>query len=210
MCGISTNNHNSEMRLLRLCIEILVLAAIFSLCACSKTVHWEEEVPLNTGETIWVTKTLNYTLKGGAGNPLDLAYRPNWVEKLTFTWGGKEYAYVGDARIILLAISKQKVPVLVARAADSGWHHAHNYKCTTPFYVQFVPDASGRNWTWPPSIESWLYGLPHNLLRTREEPKKMKTRYTARERNDEDSWGSIQDPSKANIDPNHTVNTCFK
>ena len=62
----------------------------------------------------------------------------------------------------------------------------------------------------PPAIEPWLFGLPHNLLRTREAPEKMKTRYTAQERNKEDSTGSIQDPSQAHIDPNHTFNTCFK
>lgn len=189
---------------------LLAVLAATQLTACSKTVQWEEEVPLNTGETIWVKKTLNYTIKGGAGNPLDLAYRPDWVEKLTFTWGGEKYVYEGDARIILLAISPQKVPVLVARADDTRWHHAHNYKCTTPFYVQFVPDASGRDWIWPPAIEPWLFGLSHNLLRTREAPEKMKTRYTAQERNEEDAWGSVQDPSQAHIDPNYTAETCFK
>lgn len=197
----------------RLKKPLQILLAVFAatqLTACSKTVQWEEEVPLNTGETIWVKKTLNYTIKGGAGNPLDLAYRPDWVERLTFKWGGKEYVYEGDAGVILLAISPQKIPVLVAPAADSGWHHAHNYKCTTPFYVQFVPDASGHDWTWPPAIEPWLFGLSHNLLRTREAPEKMKTRYTAQERNDEDATGSIQSPSHARIDPNYTVSTCFK
>ena len=189
---------------------LLALVTATQLVACSKTVQWEEEVPLNTGETIWVKKTLHYSIKGGAGNPLDMAYRPDWVERLTFTWGEKKYVYEGDARVILLAISPQQIPVLVAPAAGSGWHHTHNYKCTTPFYVQFVPDASGRDWTWPPAIEPWLFGLPHNLLRTREAPEKMKTRYTAQERNKEDSTGSIQDPSQAHIDPNHTVNTCFK
>ena len=191
-------------------LTLCMLLPLLALSACSKTVQWEEEVPLNTGETIWVKKTLSYSIKGGAGNPLDMAYRPDWVERLEFEWAGKKYAYEGDARVILLAISPQKMPVLVARAADKDWHHTHTYKCTTPFYVQFVPDASGRTWTWPPAIEPWLFGLSHNLLRTREAPEKMKTRYTAQERNNEDATGSIQDPSKARIDPNHTVNTCFK
>ena len=56
---------------------LLIVIAATQLAACSKTVQWEEEVPLNTGETIWVEKTLNYTIKGGAGNPLDMAYRPD-------------------------------------------------------------------------------------------------------------------------------------
>ena len=53
-------------------IQRLVLAAfaVLQLAGCSKTVQWEEEVPLNTGETIWVQRTVKYTYRGGAGNPL--------------------------------------------------------------------------------------------------------------------------------------------
>lgn len=98
----------------------IVLAALPALAACSKTVQWEEEVPLNTGEVIWVKRTVVYTKQGGAGNPLDVAYRPENNETIEFAWGGKKYSYEGDARIILLAISPQKKPVLVARAADNS------------------------------------------------------------------------------------------
>lgn len=195
------------MNLIKLAALLLALPL---LTACSKTVQWEEEVPLNTGEVIWVKRTVEYSLQGGAGNPLDIAYRPEWVEKLEFEWAGKKYVYEGDARIILLAISPQKKPVLVARAADRDWHFKHAYKCTTPFYVQFVPDDRGRTWTWPPAIEFWLFGLPHNLMRSRYKAEEMHKRYTAQQRNEEDATGSIQDPSKARIDQNHKVNTCFK
>lgn len=189
---------------------LLAVVATLQLSACSKTVQWEEEVPLNTGETIWVKRTVNYTLQGGAGNPFDIAYRPEWVEKLAFEWSGKKYVYEGDARVILLAISPQKQPVLVARAADSSWQWKHDYKCTTPFYVQLVPDSAGKTWTWPPAIESWLFGLSHNLMRTRNPPSQMPDRVTAETRNTEDKMGSIQDPSKARIDQNHKVTDCIK
>lgn len=199
------------MKVLKMLLKILLTAgAVLQLTACSKTVQWEEEVPLNTGETIWVARTVNYTLQGGAGNPLDIAYRPEWVEKLEFGWSGKRYVYNGDARVILLAISPQKQPILVARAADRDWHWKHDYKCTTPFYVQFVPDADGRTWNWPSAIEPWLFGLAHNLMRERHAPQEMKKRYTAQDRNTEDESGSLQDPSKAHIDSNHKVNTCFR
>jgi len=188
---------------------VLVAIATIQLAACSKTVQWEEEVPLNTGETIWVKRTVHYTLKGGAGNPLDVAYRPDRQEQLEFKWSGTHYHFEGDARIILLAISPRKQPVLVAQANAGGWHWKHNYKCTVPFYVQFVPDTGGRNWSWPPSIEPWLYELPHNLMRSRNGPGEMSRRYTSQQRSQEDSTGSIQDPSSARIDPNHKVNTCF-
>ena len=191
-------------------LTFCMLLPLVALSACAKTVQWEEEVPLNTGEVIWVKRSLDYVLEGGAGNPLDIAYRPERVEKLEFEWSGKKYVYEGDARVILLAISPQKIPVLVARAADNGWHHIHAYKCTTPFYVQLVPDALGRSWSWPPAIAPWLFGLSHNLLRTRESPAKMQARYTAQRRNEEDAHGSVQDSSKAQIESNHTVDSCFK
>ena len=37
-------------------ITTMVLAVL--LVACSKTVQWEEEVPLNTGEVIWVKRSM--------------------------------------------------------------------------------------------------------------------------------------------------------
>lgn len=198
-----------KTRNLSLRILLSMLAAL-ALTACSKTVQWDEEVPLNTGETIWVKRSVDYTLQGGAGNPLDIAYRPEWVEKLQFEWDGKKYVYEGDAGVILLAISPQKIPVLVAPAADSGWHHRHKYKCTVPFYVQLVPDATGKTWTWPPAIEPWLFGHQYNLMRSRHAPADMEKRITAQTRNTKDQGGSIQSPSHARIDPNYTVKTCFK
>lgn len=193
----------------RLQILLTVIAALL-LGACSRTVQWEEEVPLNTGETIWVKKTVNYTLRGGAGNPFDIAYRPDWVEKLSFEWSGKKYVYEGDARVILLAISPQKQPVLVAPAADSSWQWKHDYKCTMPFYVQLVPDSANNTWTWPPAIEPWLFGLSHNLMRTRNPPSQMPARVTALIRNSEDKAGSMQTPSQAKIDPTYKTDSCIK
>ncbi len=182
--------------------KVLLLVVTLTLSACSKSVVWDEEVPLNTGETIWVKRSVDYTVQGGAGNPFDIAYRPEWVERLQFEWGGKKYVYEGDAGVILLAISPQKLPVLVAPAANNGWRFKHPYKCTVPFYVQLVPDAKGKTWTWPPAIEPWLIDLPYNLMRSRNPPAEMAKRVTASMRDMTDQSGSVQNPSQARIDPN--------
>ena len=166
---------------------LLMMFVSLQLVACSKTVQWEEEVPLNTGETIWVKRTVNYTLQGGAGNPLDVAYRPEWMEKLEFEWGGKKFAYEGDASVLLLAISPQQQPMLVARASDKNWEMKHKYQCATPSYVQLMPDAKGQTWSWPPAIEPWLYGLPANLMLERKKPEEMRKRYLAQDRKNEDA-----------------------
>ena len=144
---------------------LLAVIAATQLTACSKTVQWEEEVRLNTGETIWVKRTVVYTAQGGAGNPLDVAYRRGKDEAIEFTWNGKNYYYKGEAVIMVLAISPEKRPVLVAKASGNAWAARHKYACTYPYYVQLVPDIAGQAWTWPPHIEPWLYNLPTNLFR---------------------------------------------
>jgi hypothetical protein len=157
----------------------VAMLAIMQLTACAKNVQWEEEVLLNTGETIIVTKEVRYTIKGQPGNPLDLGYLPDFVESTSFKYGGRDYAYKGDAAIMVLAISPQKLPVLLAPAGDSDWYRHHKYPlCTKPYYVQLVPDITGQHWTWPDQIELWTYNLPANLLGDRDHPSEVKRRYT--------------------------------
>ena len=69
----------------------IAMLAIMQLTACAKNVQWEEEVLLNTGETIWVTKEVRYTIKGQPGNPADLGYLPDFVETTSFKYGGRDY-----------------------------------------------------------------------------------------------------------------------
>lgn len=200
MSGLSLHVAPEEARKKPLQV-LLAMAVALQVAACSKTVQWEEEVPLNTGETIWVKRTLNYSLGGGAGNPLDIAYRPDWVQQLEFEWAGKKYLYEGDARVFVLAISPQQKPVLVADPDDGTWRGRHNYlHCTKPTYVQLVADGTGRAWSWPPAIEPWLYGLPANLMLNRRQPEEMKKRYTVVDRVSEDAIVWSQSPSKAQID----------
>jgi len=190
---------------------LLAMLAALTLSACSKTVQWEEEVPLNTGETIWVKREVAYKLKGGGDNPFDMAYRPDWTEEISFEWRGKKYRYVGDADLMVLAISPlTQRPVLVAHGANKQWSRQHNYRCTTPFYVQFVPSADGDEWSWPPSIEPWLFNMPRNLMAKRETMDKMKARYTSSDRAALDRTMSIGAPDLARIDPTYKFDQCFK
>ncbi len=110
-------------------------------------VQWEEEVLLNTGETIWVTKDVRYTIKGRPGNPLDLGYDPDFVETISFKYGGRSFMYKGDAGIFVLAISPQNMPVFIA-GTGRGWGYRNNYPlCSLPNYVQLNPDSTGQQWT---------------------------------------------------------------
>jgi hypothetical protein len=184
---------------------ILMGLAMTVLSACSKTVQWEEEVPLNTGDVIWVSRTVEYKLQGTGGNPLDLGYWPSWTEEIAFEWKDKKYKYMGDAGIMLLAISPTtNMPVLVARADLKNWDIKNNYRCATPFYVQLQPSASGSEWTWPPKIEPWLFNASYNLMHHRADDGRMKSRYTSQDRIDSDHITRHQSPSLARIDPTFT------
>jgi hypothetical protein len=161
-------------------IKLLIVAgSMTQISAHAITVKWEEEVLLNTGETIWVNKEVSYSLKGQAGNPFDLGYRPDFLETTSFKYAGKLYTYKGDAGIFVLAISPEKLPVLLASPGGKGWYRRNNYsRCATPYYVQFVPDSTGKEWSWPDRIEVWTYNLPANLLVAREPLSDVKTKYT--------------------------------
>ena len=189
-------------------IFLAVLAAL-QLTACSKTVQWEEEVPLNTGEVIWVKRTVKYTYQGGAGNPFDMAYRPEREGyALEFDWQGKHYWFDKHGGTMLLAISPQGQPVLVAEAEAGRWDAANGYKCTIPFYVQFVPDATGQGWVWPPKIEPWLYNLENNFLFAIPGPSDSKRRYTAEERKAANAPGLARSLSRQKINPAYTGDRC--
>ena len=184
---------------------------MISLTGCTKTVQWEEEVLLNTGETIWVSKIVNYSIQGRPGNPADIGYSPEQVETLSFKYGGRSYMYKGDAsQIMVLAISPQKTPVLLAPALSRGWSSRNNYKCTKPYYVQLIPDASGLVWTWPEAIEPWTYNLPTNLMLNRKHPSEMNKRYTMEDKSKQDFWNDRQLLDIQKINPLKEPFNCVK
>ena len=163
---------------------------------------------MNNGQILWVARTVVYSSQGGAGNPLDTAYRPGPDQTIEFKWRGQDFRYKGDARLMLLAISPAGKPVLVAKAADNSWYARHNYACTLPFYAQLVPDDTGRSWTWPPRIEPWLLNLPANLMLSRHPPERMQRKYSAADRQATDGPGAAGNPSQQKIDPDYTGDLC--
>lgn len=188
--------------------SLLVGVAVFLLSACSKTRSWEEEVLLNTGETIWVKRTAEYSYQGGAGNPFDMAYRPDGTPTLQFTYKNRKYQFHERIGVMVLAISPEGVPVLVAPASSGAWDAVNKYECTYPFYVQFVPDQSGKHWTWPSSIEPWLHGLSTNLVRDYGDYQKVQSRYTMQEKKLQPFFSDPQLKHSQQIDPDFTGDIC--
>ena len=141
------------------------LALLIGSCAFmtrDRTVTWEEEVPLNTGETIWVTRTGTYSYRSSSGNPLDYDHRPDRLSTIEFTYKGKQYAHTGEVSFNLIAIDPDSAPNLVGNPGQ--WGNKHKYPCDAPYYVQFRLSPDGREWIWPNRIDTWLYNLPTNLI----------------------------------------------
>lgn len=179
----------------------LVALAALQLSGCSRTVEWEEEVPLNTGETIWVHRSMPWVYKGGFGNPFDMAMLPTGEQTIRFTYSGVPYIYTGNAHILWIAVSPRRQPVLVAPAGDFGWDTTNNYTCVTPYYVQLVPDSTGTQWTWPERIEPWLYTLPANLMAAIPKlDERRQARYSAKDRDQRDSTYRLQSEGGRQID----------
>jgi hypothetical protein len=188
------------MKIIKLAALILAIAL---LSACSRTVQWEEEVPLNTGETIWVQRSMPWVFKGGMGNPFNMAMRPTGEQTIRFTYGGKEYSFTGKVLINWIAVSPDRQPVLVAIPGSYGWNFqfGNNYYCVTPYYVQFVPEKSGTKWTWPEAIEPWLYKLPANVMvNIPSLDEKRQVRYSNQDRNQRDSRYRLQSSYGSLID----------
>lgn len=132
---------------------ILTLVATTLLSACSKTVQWEEEVPLNTGETIWVKRTDTYRRGSEPGNPLQLVWLPK-SRALEFSWHGQHYKYHTDTTDIMMLYGLV-VPKSIAIVA---W----TKNCAKPGYGEFQWANDG--WHLQPNVSSVLIGKSRNLM----------------------------------------------
>lgn len=190
---------------------VLLLVGSCSFSMFDRHVSWEEEVPLNTGETIWVKRYVTYRFDITHDNPFIPSYIPDWTETLEFEWQGRRYTYTGAAEIMLIAISPlTKEPVLLANSMMRGWGYRNNYKCTTPYYVQFYPDTSGKHWSWPPRIEPWLYDLRYNLMYHRPRLNSVEQKYTTQDRKELDKTIAVQSLYLVSVDASYSSTACSR
>lgn len=180
------------------------------LTACTRTVTWEEEVPLNTGETIWIERSMPWEIRGSQGNPYDLGMRPTRDQTIRFKYRSRQYVYTGRADVRWIAVSPiTKEPVLVAPASSYGWDNENGFYCTVPHYVQLTPDSSGQVWSWPAQIEAWLYGMPANVMTSIPTLKEHgRLRYDRTEKDQRNAVYSLHFPPGARIDPTYKENAC--
>ena len=190
---------------------LLTAAAAIHLTGCTKTVRWEEEVPLNTGETVVVKRSGTYVFgfDGAAGT--GFGYAPDTRgAALEFTYKGKVYVYTGEAGPMVLAISPSGKPNLVAPANNWNWGSNNGYPCNVPYYVQFLPEENGREWTWPNKIEVWLYNQPTKLsigvVPMSFDGKKL----SASDRQQRTASSAIGFPQFMHVDPTYSYRDCIR
>lgn len=184
-----------------------VICLATSLSGCSKTLQWQEEIALSPTETVWVKRTVEYERGGSAGNPLDMV----WLGRrfaLEFNWRGKIYHFDQHGAPTVLRIGATGQPVILAPADAGAWYAQNHYACTTPFYVQFVPDATGKKWTWPASIDPAFYGTETNLLQVLPRPGVGQARYSAQELKAANVAALGRSPQRRRIEPTYTGDHC--
>jgi hypothetical protein len=155
--------------------------AMALLAGCSMSVQWEEEVPLNSGETIWVKRTDSYVRRSEPGNPLQMGW---WINQrgYEFSWQGRQYAYQTDARASLGALL---IHVLAAEKTLAIVDSTR--RCAKPGYGEFRW-AEGA-WQLQKEMSPALIGRPRNLMgHYSSEPGAIPTRVTSDIRQREDTF----------------------
>lgn len=135
----------------------IALVAATQLTACSKSIEWDEDVLLNTGETIQVHRTDRFERRTEAGNPLQPAWWPE-ARLYEFAYGGRTYRYESPAR---------QSPGAMAIAIDAGEVFIVDRvrNCRRPGLA--VWHWTGTDWQAPPETPATLLGTKRNLMALR-------------------------------------------
>jgi hypothetical protein len=130
---------------------------LLSSCGKSlKNVEWEEEVPLNTGEILWVKRADTYTSRSEPGNPLQMGWWPK-SRSYKFQWNGQQCFYELDSKISAGAILIYVIEASKTVAIVDG-----TTNCAKPGYGEFRWTEG--NWQLQPNIDPTLVGQPRNLM----------------------------------------------
>lgn len=132
---------------------LLIGVAVFLLSACSRTVTWEEEVPLNTGELIWVKRSDHFERRSEPGNPLKMGW---WLSKrvFDFDWRGQWIRFETP--------TSHTIMVQVSDAQDGIAVVAWTMECAKRGYGEFrwINGA----WQLQPNVNPKHIGQARNLM----------------------------------------------
>jgi hypothetical protein len=139
-------------------MALVSVPCVLAACGAStKTVEWEEEVLLNTGEIIWVKRADTYIRRSEPGNPLQMGWWPDG-RSYKFSWHGQSYAYMvkGVSRgpiLLYVHINANTIAIV-----DGAWPA----NCEKRGYGEYV--WAGGSWQLQRNINPILVGQPRNLM----------------------------------------------
>lgn len=141
-----------------LTIVISPLVASLSLCGCGRKleIQWEEEVPINESETVWVSRTDQFNSGGEPGNPFQQAWFLH-NRSYIFEWRGQKYEYSADVQSspgIFLIHGDGKTSLVTV--VD------YNTKCKKAGFAQY--NLKNEKWAPQRNINSDLLGASRNLM----------------------------------------------
>jgi hypothetical protein len=188
---------------------VVVFGLLLAGCTRPVKITWQEEVLLNTGETLLIERSIVWAQTGSYGAPTT-AMNPTSDQTLKFSYKGTQYEFTENLLYGWIAISPATGrPVIVGDPVFWQWAFKNDYACTSPSYVQMVPDATGKKWSWPSRIEPWLYLLPANVLfmypQYKEDRKQL---YTRADREIRDKVFTLENPQTLMIDPTYVTKDC--
>jgi hypothetical protein len=135
---------------------VAAVAVCFYLVSSKKQVNWEEEILLNTGEVLLVSRTDDYRRASEPGNPLRTSW---WIvsRRYEFTWAGKKIRYERTAKeslgAFMLYVNPDSREISIIDGARA---------CARPGYAEFR--WNGEAWAIKRTISPNVIGLKRNLL----------------------------------------------
>lgn len=178
-----SHNNTKRWRAAKILGLIVGLPCALYFTACSHIVSWKQETLLNTGEMIVIDRRARFSYQpSGITNAFVFSYEPVKNRHIYFDYNGRSYHYYGDLDLLLLAISPEGTPVLVARSPKIWSQEGDEYRPCT-YYAQLTPDAKGEKWHLS-TIDKWVYGVASNInddlgYEWLKETKKIPWRHTA-------------------------------
>ena len=153
----------------------VALTAVLMLSGCggssAKSVSWDEEVRLNTGEVLWIKRTDNFQRRSVPGNPLQMGWWPD-VRTYEFAYRNRNYLYRTNPADSLGAL------MLFARGDDVMVIDATR-ACGKPGYAEFRWD--GQRWQ-ARNVGPDAIGQPRNLMQAYSEQKSWGDRISTQDK----------------------------
>jgi hypothetical protein len=135
-------------------VATAMMQLVLPACGAStKTVEWEEEVPLNSGEIIWVKRADTYISRSEPGNPLQMGW---WLDKraIAFDWKNQQYTFqtnTTDILMLQLSDTTQNIEIV-----------AWTKECSSFGFGEFR--WLDGTWQLQPNVSPVLINQPRNLM----------------------------------------------